>query len=318
MAYYFISGCAGFLGSNMAEHLVKNKNDYVVGYDNFSTGKYEFIKELIKKPNFFYHNADIHDYDLLESSMGKPDIVFHFAANADVRYGFDHPSKDIDQNILSTFYILEAMRKNNAKNIVFTSTGSIYGNTTIYPTPENAPIPIANSLYGASKLAGESIIESYCNGYDFNCWIYRLVSVMGKNYHHGCLYDFYKKLLQNNQTLSVLGDGALQKSYFSVEDFIRGIFTGLEKSKEKINIFNLGTNETCTTRQIVQWITEYLNINPEIIYGSSIAWKGDNYIHLNCNKIRDLGWKPEFTIKESVIQTLQFFEKNSWLFGENK
>jgi UDP-glucose 4-epimerase len=315
----FVTGCAGFLGSNMVDYLIKDKNNYITGFDNFSTGKYKFIEESLKNSNFNYIYGDIiENYDLLEYNMQNMDIVFHFAANADVRYGLEHPYKDLEQNTIVTFHVLEAMRKNNVKKIVFTSTGSIYGSNTIYPTPENAPIPIQNSLYGASKLACEGLIEAYCEGYDLNCWIYRLVSVMGNNYHHGCLYDFYKKLLKDNKKMSVLGNGNLPKSYFSVADFISGVFVGLNKSNEKINIFNLGTNETCIVKQIIGWMIEYLNINPEINYGSDIAWKGDNHIHLNCDKIRNLDWIPKYTIKESVIQTLQFFDKNQWLFGDKK
>jgi UDP-glucose 4-epimerase len=318
MTYYFITGCAGFLGSNLAERLVRIKEDYVFGYDNFSTGKFQFIKELTKLPNFHYMNADIHDFDILKEMMGKPDVVFHLAANADVRRGFDHPYKDVDQNILSTFYVLEAMRQNGAKNIVFTSTGSIYGASTLYPTPECAPFPIQNSLYAASKLAGEGLIQAYCEGYDMKCWIYRLSSVMGKNYQHGCLFDFYKSLLKDNTKLNVLSDGYLQKSYVNIEDCLNAIGHGLENAKGNINIYNVAPDETCNVRDIVAWICEHLHIDPEINYGSERAgWKGDIKVDLSNKRIKGLGWRSHCSIKESVIQTLKFFEKNPWLFEEH-
>jgi UDP-glucose 4-epimerase len=313
----FVTGCAGFIGSNLVDRLIKNKNNYVIGFDNFSTGQHRFIKDALKQSNFSYISGDIiENYDELVYNMQNMDIVYHLAANADVRYGLEHPYKDLEENTIATFHVLEAMRKNNVKKIVFTSTGSIYGETNVHPTPENAPFPVQTSLYGASKLACEGLIEAYCEGYGMQSYIYRLVSVLGERYTHGHLFDFYSYLYMGNSTLVVLGNGLQTKSYVYVQDVIDGILCGIEYSNEKINIFNLGTDETIRVVDSIKWLGEHLKNDIETIYaGGERGWVGDSpFIRLDCQKIRKLGWYPKHTIKESIFATLNYFDKNLWLF----
>ncbi len=321
MKKIFVTGAAGFIGSNLVDRLIKNKDNYVIGFDNFSTGKHQFIENALRESNFSYIQGDIiEDYDILEYCTENANIVYHLAANADVRYGLSHPYKDLEQNTIATFHVLEAMRKNNVKKIVFTSTGSIYGETPTIPTPEDAPFPIQTSLYGASKLACEGLIEAYCEGYGMQGYIYRLVSVLGERYTHGHLFDFYRSLYMGNLPLVVLGDGLQTKSYIYVQDVINGMMYGNISANEKVNIFNLGTDETIRVIDSIQYLSEHLKQDIEInCTGGTRGWVGDSpLIKLNCQKIRELGWYPEYTIKESVFATLKYFDENLWLFKETK
>jgi UDP-glucose 4-epimerase len=212
MKKVFVTGAAGFIGSALVDRLLTDGNT-VVGWDDFSTGQRQFAEDALKNPRYKLIEGDNLDLPALTRAMAGCHVVFHFAANADVRFGLNHPSKDLRQNILATFNVLEAMRANGIKRIGFSSTGSVYGEATIIPTPEDAPFPIQTSLYGASKVAGESLIQAYCEGFGFEGYIFRLVSILGERYTHGHVFDFYKQLLQNPTRLRVLGDGDQRKSY---------------------------------------------------------------------------------------------------------
>jgi UDP-glucose 4-epimerase len=207
------------------------------------------------------------------------------------------------------------MRTNNIKRIVFASTGSIYGRANMIPTPEDAPFPVQTSLYGASKLAGEGLISAYCEGFDFQAWIFRFVSILGERYTHGHIFDFYIKLLIDQNELEVLGDGSQKKSYLYVQDCINAILCAVEKANDQVNIFNLGTDEYCEINQSIKWITTHLGINPHIKYtGGQQGWIGDNpFIYLDTQKICSLGWKPSLTIQQGVIRTLSFLQDHKEL-----
>ncbi len=217
---YFITGAAGFIASNLVDRLLSDGHK-VVGYDNFSTGQEEFVSSARQNKNFNLVRADILDLPVLTDAMQGADFVFHLAANADVRFGTEHPRKDLEQNTIATFNVLEAMRANNVKSIAFSSTGSVYGEAKVIPTPEDAPFPVQTSLYGASKLAGEGLIAAYCEGFGFTGYIFRFVSILGERYSHGHVFDFYQKLLQNPEELHILGNGHQRKSYLYVQDCIR-------------------------------------------------------------------------------------------------
>jgi UDP-glucose 4-epimerase len=311
---YFITGVSGFIASNLADFLIKEGNQ-VIGYDNYSTGQIAFLKDALNHPNFKIINGDILDFSNLKKSMEGCDFVFHLAANADVRFGTVHVDKDLKQNTIGTFNVLEAMRANNIKKIAFSSTGSVYGESKIIPTPEDAPFPIQTSFYGASKLAGEALLSAFSEGFDFQVWIFRFVSILGERYSHGHVYDFYKQLLKDSTRLLILGNGNQRKSYLYVGDCISAMIMAIEKSTDKVNIFNLGTHEYCQVNDSIGWITEYLNISPILEYtGTERGWIGDNpFIFLDCSKIRSLGWEPKYTIKEGIIKTLHYLEQNHWL-----
>ena len=311
---YFITGCAGFIGSNLMDRLLQEGHE-VVGIDNFSTGLVEFLENAKKSPHFTFIEGDLLNRDLLAKSMKNIDAVFHMAANADVRFGTNHPHKDLEQNALATFHVLEAMRVNNVKRIIFASTGSIYGEAPVIPTPEHAPFPVQTSLYGASKLAAEGLIQAYCEGFDFQAYIFRFVSILGERYTHGHVFDFYKQLLENPNKLHVLGNGKQRKSYLYIQDCIDAIFWAMEHGRDKVNIFNLGTDEYCEVNNSIGWICEYLNLSPERTYtGGERGWIGDNpFIFLDCAKIRNLGWKPKLNIRDGIKQTIKYLHENPWV-----
>jgi UDP-glucose 4-epimerase len=316
--HYFVTGCAGFIGSNLVERLL-SEGHTVSGYDNFSTGREEFIARALHSSTFTLVRGDLMDSQTLTEAMHGFDMVFHFAANADVRFGLEHPDRDLEQNILATHNVLEAMRANRIKRIAFPSTGSVYGEPQVFPTPESTPFPIQTSLYGASKLAGEGLIQAYCEGFGFQGYIFRFVSILGEHYTHGHVIDFYEKLLKRPEKLSILGDGHQRKSYLYVQDCIDAMLIVIAKVQEKVNIYNLGTDEYCEVNDSVDWICQYMGLHPLLEYsGGERGWIGDNpFIFLDTAKIRALGWKPKLTIQQGVIRTLEYLQANQWLLEKH-
>jgi UDP-glucose 4-epimerase len=311
---YFVTGCAGFIGSNLTDRLLQDGHE-VVGYDNFSTGMHEFLVEAKKSPHFTLVHDDLLNRDTVINAMQNIDAVFHLAANADVRFGTNHPNRDLEQNTIATFNVLEGMRLNNVKKIAFASTGSIYGETNVIPTPEHAPFPVQTSLYGASKLAAEGLIQAYCEGFGFQGYIFRFVSILGERYTHGHVFDFYKQLLTDPTKLQILGNGKQRKSYLYIQDCIDAIFFAMQHANAKVNIFNLGTDEYCEVNNSIDWICHYLNMSPEKTYtGGERGWIGDNpFIFLDTQRIRNLGWKPKLNIQEGVMQTIKYLHQNPWV-----
>ncbi|MCK5602875.1 NAD-dependent epimerase/dehydratase family protein [Candidatus Pacearchaeota archaeon] len=309
-----VTGGAGFIGSNLTDRLLNDGHEVIV-YDNLSTGLQDFLNYATKHDNFKLVHGDLLDLEFLTKSMSGCEFVFHLAANADVRFGTLHTDKDLKQNTIATFNVLEAMRINGVKKIAFSSTGSVYGESTVIPTPEDAPFPIQTSFYGASKSACEGLIQAYCEGFGFQSWIFRFVSILGERYTHGHVFDFYKKLLANPDKLDVLGNGKQRKSYLYVQDCIDAILLAIEKSDEVVNIFNLGTDEYCEINDSIKWICSHLDISPKLVYsGGERGWIGDNpFIFLDCSNIRKLGWKPKYTIREGIIKTLIYLKKNKWV-----
>lgn len=310
----FITGAAGFVGSNLVDRLLAMGND-VTGFDNFSTGRTEFLECALKHPRFRLVRGDLLDLETLSAAMAGADFVFHMAANADVRFGTQHPRKDLEQNAIGTWNVLEAMRTCGVRRIAFASTGSVYGESSVIPTPEHSPFPVQTSLYGASKLAAEGMIEAYCEGFGMQANIFRFVSLLGPRYSHGHLIDFYRQLRAHPDVLNVLGDGHQRKSYLYVNDCIDAMLMAVEKAADKVNIFNLGTDETCEVNDSIGWICEHMGLRPQIVYsGGERGWIGDNpFIFLACDRIRALGWRPSLSIQQAVIRTLVFLDENPWL-----
>ncbi|MDX6599568.1 MAG: UDP-glucose 4-epimerase, partial [Gaiellales bacterium] len=238
-----VTGGAGFIGSNVADRLLAAGAEVVV-YDNFTTGQRRFVEAIDTAPGGTIVEGDVLDGERLAEAMSGCDIVFHLAANADVRHGLDHPDRDLRQNTIGTFTVLDAMRRSGARRIVFSSTGSVYGEPEVFPTPEDCPFPRQTSLYAASKLAGEGLIQAFCEGYGFSGVILRFVSIMGERYTHGHLFDFYRKLLDDPSRLDVLGDGRQRKSYLYVADCMDAIMllVSLHHGPGSV-VYNLGTDE---------------------------------------------------------------------------
>lgn len=310
----FITGGAGFIGSNLVDRLLAAGHT-VTAYDNFSTGQLRFLEAAVQHPAFRLVEGDLMDLPRLTEAIAGHDVVFHLAANADVRFGTQHPRKDLEQNTIATFNVLEAMRANGVRRVAFSSTGSIYGEPEIFPTPENAPFPIQTSLYGASKLACEGLLQAYAAGFDFQVYIFRFVSILGERYTHGHVFDFYKKLLADPGYIEVLGNGRQRKSYLYVQDCIDAMLMVMEHVHDPVNIYNLGTDEYCTVDDSLDWICEHLGVNPERRYtGGERGWIGDSpFIFLDTTKVRSLGWQPKLTIRMGVIRTLEYLQANHWV-----
>jgi UDP-glucose 4-epimerase len=316
----FVTGCAGFVGSTLVDRLLADGHQ-VRGYDNFSTGREQFLEQAQTSPNFTLIRGDVLDLPLLTEALRDIDIVFHFAANADVRFGTDHPRRDLEQNTIATYNVLEAMRQNGVRRIVFSSTGSIYGESKVFPTPEDAPFPVQTSLYGASKLAAEGLIAAYCEGFGFQAYIFRFVSLLGERYTHGHVVDFYAQLRAHPDHLAVLGNGRQRKSYLYIQDCMNAILLAIShpQAQEKVNIFNLGTDQVCEVNDSIGWLSDYLKLTPDKRYsGGERGWIGDNpFILLDCSRIRALGWTPKLTIAEGIMRTIQYLEANDWVLARS-
>jgi UDP-glucose 4-epimerase len=308
---YFVTGCAGFIGSTLTERLL-SAGHAVVGYDNFSTGQESFLARAHESPKFRLVRGDVLDVTALTQSMKGSEFVFHLAANADVRFGTAHPGKDLEQNTIATHGVLDAMRRNGLNRIAFSSSGSVYGESVTIPTPEDAPFPVQTSLYGASKAAGEGLIAAYCSGFGFQSYIFRFVSILGERYTHGHVVDFCRQLRHDSGTLRVLGNGRQRKSYLYVQDCIDAILMTIERSTDRVNIYNLGTDTYCEVNESIAWICEALGVSPKIEYtGGDRGWIGDNpFIFLDTKKVGALGWRPKFTIREGVIKTVEYLSAN--------
>jgi UDP-glucose 4-epimerase len=311
-----VTGGAGFIGSNLVDRLL-SEGHRVTAFDNFSTGQDRFLDAASKHPNFTLVRGDMLDESALRDAMRDKTIVFHLAANADVRFGTQHPRRDLEQNTIATYNVLEAMRSAGCRRIVFSSTGSIYGEPEVFPTPEDAPFPVQTSLYGASKLAGEGLLQAYAAGFEFQVYIFRFVSILGERYSHGHVFDFYRKLLANPREIEVLGDGRQRKSYLYVHDCIDAIFTVLNRAKEQVNIYNIGAEEYCEVNDSLGWICEAMGVSPQRHYtGGQRGWIGDSpFIFLDTAKIRSLGWRPKLTIRQGVLKTLEYLRANEWLLA---
>jgi UDP-glucose 4-epimerase len=319
MEKVFVTGAAGFIGSNLADRLLR-EGKTVVGWDDFSTGQREFLQPALSNPRFQLIEGNCLDLSALIRAMAGCDFVFHLAANADVRFGLEHPHKDFQQNAVATFNVLEAMRANNIKRIGFSSTGSVYGEAEIFPTPENHPFPVQTSLYAASKLACEGFIHAYCEGYGFEGYIFRFVSILGERYTHGHVLDFYKQLLAHPGRLKVLGDGTQQKSYLYIGDCLEAMLHVVSRAtarsaKHGVETYNLGTDEYCQVNDSIRWLCSALGLKPQIEYsGGKRGWVGDNpFIFLDTKKIRATGWKTTLTIEQSIGRTLQWLQQNQWV-----
>ena len=311
---YLVTGAAGFIGSSLVDRLL-SLGHQVIGVDDFSTGQQRFLEQANANPQFRLERLDLLDLAKLHKIMPGVDVVYHLAANADVRFGTDHPRRDLEQNTIATWNVLEAMRQAGVRRIGFSSTGSVYGEAPVIPTPEDCPFPVQTSLYGASKLAAESLIQAYCEGFGMQSYIFRFVSILGERYTHGHVLDFYKQLLEHPHSLRVLGNGRQRKSYLYIQDCIDAILLISERAQDKVNIFNLGTDEYCEVNDSIGWMCNHLGVEPERTYtGGERGWIGDNpFIFLNTQRLRSLGWTPKLSIQQAVVRTIEYLQNNQWV-----
>jgi UDP-glucose 4-epimerase len=316
---YLVTGGAGFIGSNLVDRLLAEGHEVTV-YDNFSTGQREFLENARNFDRFQLVEGDLLDMPALIGALAGHEFVFHLAANADVRFGTEHPRKDLEQNTIATFNVLEAMRANGIYRLAFSSTGSIYGEAAVIPTPEHCPFPVQTSLYGASKLAGEGLIAAYCTGFGFQASIFRFVSILGERYTHGHVFDFFNKLRADPHQIEVLGNGKQRKSYLYVQDCIDAMLKVIDKTHEPVTVVNLGTQEYCCVDESLGWICDHLGVKPRRVYtGGERGWIGDNpFIFLDTTFVRSLGWRPTLTIREAVLRTLKYLEQCDWVLQRRK
>jgi len=315
-----ITGGAGFIGSTLADRLSADGVEVVV-VDDFRTGRREFVAELLERPGTKLFEGDVLDQALLEEAFAGCDWVVHLQANADVRRGLEQPRRDLEQNTIATATVLEAMRAVGTTKIAFSSSGSVYGEPEVFPTPEDVPFPIQTSLYGASKIAGEGMISSYAHGYGFTGLIFRFVSILGERYTHGHVFDFYRALKDDPTRLRVLGDGRQEKSYLYVQDCVSAILTAVaahDGDAGSTHVYNLGTDETVVVDDSIALITAHLGVSPQIEHtGGRRGWAGDSpLIQLDCARIRALGWKPSLTIEQAIVRTLEWLEHNPYALSE--
>ena len=303
-----VTGGAGFIGSHVVDALIE-LGACVRVIDDFSTGFRQFLHPLAE-----LREASLLDYARIRAVFSGADLVFHLAANADVRRGLEHPRKDIEQNLLTTHNVLEAMREHGVARIAFSSTGAVYGDCPLLPTPEDAPFPVQTSLYGASKIAAEGLLSAYALGYGFRASIFRFVSMLGPRYTHGHVFDFWRQLRRDPTRLTVLGDGQQQKSYLHVADCVRAMLLGVERQQEPVCVLNIGHGEWLRVSESIAIICRQLGVSPALTFtGGERGWVGDApKILLDTARLRALGWAPSVALSAAIIETLQFLEANPY------
>lgn len=301
-----VTGGAGFIGSHVVDRLMAEGHELFV-LDNLSSGDEHFIAAHLGKPNFQFHQLDL-VHDEITGLFEGVEEVWHLAANPEVRLGAENTYVHLEQNVIATYNVLEAMRLHGVRRILFTSTSTVYGDAEQLPTPEEYPtIPI--SLYGASKLACEALIASYCHTFEMQAWIYRFANVIGRRSGHGVIYDFVQKLRTNPVELEILGDGTQTKSYIYISDCIEAMRVGLQGAadEERVHILNIGTDSMTSVTRIAELIAEAMNLAPEFTYtGGKRGWKGDVPVMLlDASKLVALGWQQRYNSEEAVKKAIR-------------
>jgi len=303
----FVTGGAGFIGSHLVDKLIENGNNITV-YDNFSSGKKEFIEQHLDNNNFTLMRGDLLDIDALKDSIKNHDVVYHIAANPFVRLGEKQTRLDLEQGAIATYNVLETMRQNNIKKIVFSSSSVVYAETPPIDIPENYGPTLPISLYGAGKLAGEGLISAFCGTFDLQAWLFRFANVVGIRGTHGVIVDFIDKLNKNPKELEILGDGRQQKPYLHVKDLVDGIIFGFKHSNDQINLFNLGVDSNTTVTRIAEMVVEEMNLQDvEFKYtGGKRGWPGDvPRFQLATDKMKKLGWKAHLSSDDAVRKAIR-------------
>lgn len=312
-----VTGGAGFIGSHVVDELIRRDAEVVI-FDNLSTGFARHLDGALASGRARFVRGDILDMSALVPVMDGVTTVFHLAANADVRGGRNNTQVDLEQNVVGTHRVLEAMRITGVKEIVFTSSATVYGEPDCFPTPEDYA-PVQTSLYGASKLAAEGMIQAYGEYFGIKSHTFRFVSWIGERYSHGVVYDFINKLRHNPRELEILGDGNQRKSYLHVEDGIRGIFQATERITDLKNVLNLGHVEYLNVKEVARVVCEEMGLK-DVRYrmtGGSRGWLGDSpFVHLDISKMQSAGFRPVVGIEEGLRRTARYLLDNEWLLDE--
>jgi UDP-glucose 4-epimerase len=303
-----VTGAAGFIASNLIPRLLA-RGDEVWGADNFFLGKRAYV---VKHERFHFHEFDLLDQERVVKlfEAAKPDVVWHLAANSDISFGTKYTDFDLKGGTLVTYNVLEAMRRTDAKEIIFSSSGAVYGEPSVMPTPEDYGPILPISLYAASKVACETLITAFTHNYDMRCWMYRFGNIVGPNPTHGVIHDFVLRLRENQRELLVLGDGKQSKPYVYVDDCLDGMEFGYRTAHESVNFYNLAVDDHTSVTEIAEWTIAAMGIDRskiEIKYtGGSRGWKGDvAQVKLDTRRMTKLGWRPKLSSREAVKRTIR-------------
>ena len=309
-----VTGGAGFIGSHLVDRLTIDKNQVTV-FDDLSSGRIEFIKQHINRSGFRLIQADLLDLDEIKRAMDGHDVVFHFAANPDARLGTERTDLDLKQETLVTYNVLESMRLNGVKKIVFSSSGTIYGETPVIPLSEDYGPVLPISLYGAGKLASEGLISAFCHTFNMQAWILRFANIVGNRMTHGVIFDFINKLKRNPRELEILGDGTQTKPYLHVKDCVDGVIFAFRDSHDRVNVFNLGCSTETDVNTIARMVVREMGLEDvRFRYsGGNRGWPGDiPQVRFNVDKICRLGWKPKYTSDEAVREAIRELLRKDW------
>lgn len=306
-----VTGAAGFIASTLIPRLLEEGHS-VVGMDNLFLGRREYLSSSIQNERFEFIEHDLLDLDFVTHTFGsvRPEQVWHLAANSDISYGTRFTDFDLKGGTLVTYNVLEAMRRSGSREIVFSSSGAVYGEPSLMPTPEDYGPLFPISLYAASKLACEGLISAFAHNYDMRCWIFRFGNIVGPNPTHGAVYDFVLKLMRDRSQIEVLGDGNQSKPYVHVSDCVDGMMFGVSRSENEVNYFNLAPEGQTTVNNLLGWTLEEMSLDRdkvEVRYsGGARGWRGDvAQVLLDTTRMRTLGWKPRFTSDEAARRAVR-------------
>ena len=302
-----VTGGAGFIGSYIVDRLMRDNNEVTV-FDNLSEGKKEFIEHHLDKDNFKFIEADLKDLDTVKAAMKGHEVVFHLGANTDIRLGIEETGLHLEEGITTTYNVLEAMRINKIKKIVFSSSATIYGETPVIPLPEDYGPLLPISLYGAGKLASEGLVSAFCHTFNMQAWIYRFANIVGKRMGHGVIFDFIDKVRRNPHELEILGNGKQRKPFVYVEDCIDAILFGFNHSNNGVNVFNIGCSTSTNVTRIAEMVVEEMGLKKvKFKYtGGERGWPGDvPQLRFNVEKLSRLGWEAKYTSDEAVRKAIR-------------
>lgn len=305
-----VTGGAGFIGSHLVDALLTRGYDVVV-YDNLSSGRKEFLSHCMD--NITFIQRDLVNDDKLVEALDGVDHVYHVAANPDVRVGADDTFVSVEQNIIATYNLLEAIRKvrpDDPPSISFTSTSTVYGNADVLPTPENYGPLMPISQYGASKLAAEAIMSAFADNFSIRSSVFRFANVVGSRSTHGILFDFYHKLKDDPTSLQILGDGLQRKSYIHVSDCVEAVIQATENQESNFEYYNVGTKDYVVIKEIPDIVCEAMELK-DVKYNytgghKGAGWKGDvKFMSLSVDKIISTGWMYKLNSRQTLEKAVR-------------
>lgn len=300
-----VTGGAGFVGSHLVDGLMRQGASVTV-YDNTTTWAKLFLERVRELPNFRMVKGDLLTGERLDKELIGCDTVFHFAAIADIRHASERPALMLEQNLTATMMLLDGMRRQSVPHIVFASSGAVYGTQQNIPIPEDCPFPVQDSLYGATKLASEALISSYCHSFGMRSTIYRFTPMIGERYWHGHIFDWVKGLRRKPDEFALLGTGKERKFCLYVKDAVDGMLLGAEHSPHPVNIYNLGGEDFYTISDAFSWVARQLRVGPDVQFKGQ-TWPGDNpNLYLDNRRIKALGWRPTVFLRDAVERTVSY------------